>query len=362
MKASVFLSALSIVPLALLPLVGAHGVIDSIAIDGKKYQGPTAGGNPIKDSPIRQISTASPVKGANNQAMTCGPDAKLASFVAPANPGSTIDVLWSANDRSHWPHNTGPMEVYLASCGSTSCDKFDASNAQWFKISEVGKTNNGWAQQDQFNGKAHSFQLPPTLAAGGYLLRHEIIALHLSNQPGGAEFYPGCAQIKVGGNQSGAPSANELVRFPGAYKDDDAGILVDAFNNAAYKFPGPAVSKLASKSSDNDVGSSPSKTADVPQPTPSVPPTDGDTDGSDEQGDDDCNGSDPHSEDETDSEDCDSEENDDYNGSDFHAEDETDSEDCDSEENDDSNDSNSPAYKPRHVSRVMARLFNPHSH
>jgi hypothetical protein len=44
---------------------------------------------------------------------------------------------------------TGPMEVYLASCGSVSCDKFDASNAQWFKISEVGKRDGGWAQQDQ---------------------------------------------------------------------------------------------------------------------------------------------------------------------------------------------------------------------
>ena len=44
---------------------------------------------------------------------------------------------------------SGPMEVYLASCGSTSCDKFDASNAQWFKITEVGKRSGGWVQQDQ---------------------------------------------------------------------------------------------------------------------------------------------------------------------------------------------------------------------
>ena len=199
------------------------------------------------------------------------------------------------------------MEVYLASCGSVSCDKFDASNAQWFKITEVGKrSGGGWVQQDQcmlffrlsvwftianrtftVDGKPHSFKLPSTLARGGYLLRHEIIALHLANQPGGAEFYPSCIQINVGGNQSGAPSPNELVKLPGAYKDNDPGILVDAFSNAAYKFPGPPVSKLASKASNvvagsNSDASSPSsspvpsksagKTKTPAQPSPSVAP------------------------------------------------------------------------------------------
>ena len=138
------------------------------------------------------------------------------------------------------------------------------------------------------NRKAHSFTLPSTLASGGYLLRHEIIALHLADQPGGAEFYPGCIQIKVGGNQSGAPSPNELVRFPGAYSDNDPGILVNAFSKAAYKFPGPAVSKLASKSSggsnggdgNDDNNDSPSSSptpskgpkTETPQPSPSVTP------------------------------------------------------------------------------------------
>ena len=109
MKTSTFfLSALSfLVPLVLLPLTEAHGIVGQVIIDGKTYQGPIAGGGSLKGSPVRQISDASPVKGANNKAMTCGPDAKPASFVAPANPGSNIDVLWTANDRKHWPHNTG---------------------------------------------------------------------------------------------------------------------------------------------------------------------------------------------------------------------------------------------------------------
>lgn len=270
--ATFFLSALFFVPLALLPLVRAHGILGQITIDGKMYQGPIAGGDPIPGSPIRQISDASPVKGANNLATTCGPDAKPASFVAPANPGSTIDALWQANDRQHWPHNTGPMEVYLASCGSVSCDKFDTSNAQWFKISEVGKRDGGWVQQDQFDGKPHTFQLPSNLASGGYILRHEIIALHLADQPGGAEFYPSCTQINVGGSQSGTPSPNELVRFPGAYGDNDPGILVNAFGDAPYDFPGPPISKLASSPSNNGP-SSPSPSSSASSSHPSLSPS-----------------------------------------------------------------------------------------
>lgn len=42
------------------------------------------------------------------------------------------------------------MLTYMASCGSTTCDKFDDTQAQWFKISEDGKTpgdNSTWLQQ-----------------------------------------------------------------------------------------------------------------------------------------------------------------------------------------------------------------------
>ena len=49
-----------------------------------------------------------------------------------------------------WPHNTGPLMTYMASCGNTTCDKFDSLDAGWFKIDEVGKKSDGttWYQQD----------------------------------------------------------------------------------------------------------------------------------------------------------------------------------------------------------------------
>lgn len=82
--------------------------------------------------------------------------------------------------------------------------------------------------------------LPNNILPGDYLIRHEvpyrtislslrlltknpqIIALQIAVSMGGAEFYPSCTQVRVGGNGNGAPNAT--VSFPGAYTDSDPGI------------------------------------------------------------------------------------------------------------------------------------------
>lgn len=58
-------------------------------------------------------------------------------------------------------------------------------------------------------------------------MRHEIIALHSAYAYPGAQFYPGCHQLKVTGGGSTTPG--NLVAFPGAYKGSDAGITYDAY-------------------------------------------------------------------------------------------------------------------------------------
>jgi hypothetical protein len=75
-------------------------------------------------------------------------------------------------------------------------------------------------------GVAANVTLPNNIAPGAYLIRHEIIALHLADKAGGAEFYPSCSQIRVGGSGTGVPKDSELVSLPGAYSDTDPGILV----------------------------------------------------------------------------------------------------------------------------------------
>ena len=98
------------------------------------------------------------------------------------------------------------------------------------------------------NGQPVSVTLPTQVAPGDYLVRHEIIALHLAQSLGGAEFYPSCTQIRVGGSQTGTP--NQTVSFPGGYDDNDPGIYdPDVYTNQDYVFPGPPVSNLVSSSS-----------------------------------------------------------------------------------------------------------------
>lgn len=89
------------------------------------------------------------------------------------------------------------------------------------------------------NRDVYQVTLPQNLSPGGYLIRHEvsfsqyvtcsdselffqIIALQLAVSVGGAEFYPMCTQVMIGGSSSGTPSPT--VSFPGAYSDTDPGI------------------------------------------------------------------------------------------------------------------------------------------
>lgn len=162
----------------------------------------------------------------------------------------------------------------MASCGSVTPDNFDTSNAKWFKIDEQGLQANGtWMQNELYVGGVATVQLPKNIAAGFYLLRNEIIALHLATSLGGAEFYTGCVQLNIGGNENGIPPASDLVSIPGLYSDTDPGIYdPDVFNpGAVYTFPGPPVATLiGSGGSAPQPSLSTSQTSLLtPQPSPS---------------------------------------------------------------------------------------------
>jgi hypothetical protein len=200
--------------LVLLPFVSGHGYVAQVAIDGKDYYGNLPNADPVP-SIVRQINDVSPVKGADNPYLNCGQDAQLASLVANANPGSQMQFWWKGGDGSDWPHNIGPIMTYMAQCVGTTCDKYNSTTAEWFKIEETGLEPGDmvWYQQNisasisphifslltalgAVNGGPSNITLPPTLAPGQYLVRHEIIALHLANEMGGAEFYPSCTQVR----------------------------------------------------------------------------------------------------------------------------------------------------------------------
>jgi hypothetical protein len=159
---------------------------------------------------------------------------------------------------------------YMGRCDTSNCDKFNSSTAKWFKINQMGKKSGGdtWYQGDvsayhsplssshapyqhpktrhTVNGSPASVTLPTKVAPGDYLVRQEIISLHQAVSLGGAEFYPSCTQIRVGGSQKGTP--NQTVSFPGAYNDTDPGIYdPDVYSTGSpYTFPGGPVSNLSS--------------------------------------------------------------------------------------------------------------------
>ena len=89
------------------------------------------------------------------------------------------------------------------------------------------------------NQGKQTITIPACIAPGQYLLRGELIALHSASSYPGAQFYPGCHQVKVSGGGSKTPTG--LVAFPGAYKASDAGITYDAYKAQTYTVPGPAL-------------------------------------------------------------------------------------------------------------------------
>lgn len=70
-----------------------------------------------------------------------------------------------------------------------------------------------------------------------------MLALHGSQTEGGAQFYIGCAQLRVTGSSSG--SCTPTIQLPGAYNATDSDIYIPNFYNGfdatTYKAPGGAV-------------------------------------------------------------------------------------------------------------------------
>lgn len=67
--------------------------------------------------------------------------------------------------------------------------------------------------------------IPKSLSNGEYLLRHEILGLHVAGNLNGAQFYPSCAQITITGGGSANPTG---VALPGAYQPRDPGVSSSA--------------------------------------------------------------------------------------------------------------------------------------
>lgn len=255
-----------IATLAAVAGVSAHGFVDKVTVGGKTFSGPLPFSKNNAASPIRKITTTFPITSANDANMNCGIGAVPAAQVAAANPGDKVTLSWKSGENKNWGHSIGPIMTYLAQvpAGQTA-DKFNTRNAKFFKIDQTGQTGGagtGWVQAGIKGGKTYTLTLPSDLPAGDYIMRHELIALHFAQKKDGAQFYPSCIQLRVGGG-SNAPKAisAQTVSFPGGYTANDKSLFVpDLFkNNFVYTFPGPPVVKslgAASTKSTMNLGNS----------------------------------------------------------------------------------------------------------
>lgn len=109
----------------------------------------------------------------------------------------------------------------------------------WVKLYEDGLTDGKWAVDKFITDKGKVTITLPDLAAGEYLIRPEIIALHEASSEGAAQFYNGCGQIKVTGGSASLPAGVDMTK---AYSATDPGVLFNIYSGAtSYPIPGPKV-------------------------------------------------------------------------------------------------------------------------
>ncbi|KAF7981369.1 hypothetical protein HWV62_33841 [Athelia sp. TMB] len=201
----------------------AHGGVLSYSNAGNWYWGWQPYNSPTGQTTIqRPWSSYNPITDATDPQLACNDDgtAGALQLTATVAAGSAITAYWN----QVWPHPYGPM-FKIDQSGLINGTVYDGVWGDGVMIAQ----NSSWTTT-----------IPKTVPSGNYFIRFETIALH--SLP--AQFYPECAQITITGGGSLAPTAAQLVTFPGGYSNSDPGLTIDIYSNAAqtqttYPIPGP---------------------------------------------------------------------------------------------------------------------------
>jgi len=233
--------------------VAAHGGVTNYKIDGVLYKGYQAQPNGASSNSPDRLKThppggptiqhewrqLHPIRELNSHQIACNSPGTPGKISAPIKAGGIIQAQWSK-----WPHQSGPVLVYMAECPG-NCASANPSSLDWFKIFGAGllggtAAHGRWAAGDMVKNNNSLTTTIPMLKPGNYLIRHETINLAQSDP----EFYMECAQLKVTGSGTLTPPKSVTVRFPGAYKRSDSqlyrsnGQIKDTSN---WQIPGPPV-------------------------------------------------------------------------------------------------------------------------
>jgi cellulase len=115
----------------------------------------------------RAWKALSPVRGSSGPNMACNTPGTPARFSASARAGSSITAHWNP-----WPHDGGPLSVWMVECKG-DCSSFRSPHAaSWFKIHQEGLAG---TQKLKRNSNSLTVTIPASLKPGNYLIRHELI-------------------------------------------------------------------------------------------------------------------------------------------------------------------------------------------
>jgi lytic cellulose monooxygenase (C1-hydroxylating) len=168
--------------------------------------------------------------------INCHINADPGALTKSVAAGGTVEFQWTT-----WPHGIGPVLTYVAAC-DVDCASADKTTLKWVKIDESGydTSTSTWAAQTLIdNNSSWTTTVPSTLAAGNYVFRHEIIALHGASSANGAQNYPQCMNIAITGSGTDSPEGTLGTEL---YSAEDPGILFNPYTTiTSYTIPGPAL-------------------------------------------------------------------------------------------------------------------------
>jgi hypothetical protein len=227
---------------AIAHLASAHYFFETLVIDGqetKPYQyvrentrqikyNPTKWKNPLDDM-TPDVDDFRCNKGAFASAGRTG--------VAEVKAGSKLAMKLGVRATMKHP---GPQFVYMSKAPGSV--KEYPGDGDWFKIFQAGLCTKGDIKGDawcSWDKDRIEFVIPEGTPDGEYLIRPEHVGVHGAHD-GQAEFYYGCAQVKVTGGGNGVPGP--MIKFPGGYKKNDPSWNFSVWGGYKdYPFPAQAV-------------------------------------------------------------------------------------------------------------------------
>jgi cellulase len=179
--------------------VSAHGHLAAISVDGTaytaydpsfQYQTPPPEVAEWSCPECQDNGFVDPTMYTDVDKISCHKDATAGAKVAKVAAGGSIDIQWTTWPTSH----VGPIIDYLAKVDDAT--KATAKDLEFFKIDAAGFEDGKWATDKLIaNNLTFTVTVPSSIAAGQYVLRHEIIALHSAGQVNGAQNYPKCINV-----------------------------------------------------------------------------------------------------------------------------------------------------------------------